>query len=166
MNGYEATQRIRALPAGPHHLPIVAISAATGAEHLAQCLDSGMDGVLRKPLRLEELRGTLEVWGVELQPDPLPRDTDAAATRIDHGALLREDLAGLAQALASGDGEAWRHHAHRLAGAASMLDLQGLSEQARALETRWDADRAVLQSGLEALEAELAARPPGASNTV
>ncbi len=38
------------------HVPIIAISAESGDAHKVRCLESGMDGVLGKPLRLETLR--------------------------------------------------------------------------------------------------------------
>jgi len=39
MDGYETTRRIRALAGSGSHLPIVAISASTGAEHLAEAAE-------------------------------------------------------------------------------------------------------------------------------
>jgi len=136
MDGYEATRRIRARPRSGPHLPIVAISASTGAEHLAECLGSGMDGVLRKPLRLEELRSTLELWPVQLagERDAEPT-TKAEPAAIDHIALLREDLTGIQDAIRAGDLSLARHHAHRLAGAARMLShgqVATLAEQVEA----------------------------------
>ncbi|MCQ4437902.1 hypothetical protein NO135_23150, partial [Clostridioides difficile] len=44
------------------HVPIVAISAVTGDAHKMRCFDSGMDGVLGKPLRLEALRQMIAMW--------------------------------------------------------------------------------------------------------
>ena len=43
-------------------VPIIAISAESDDAHREQCFDSGMDGVLGKPLRLETLRQTIETW--------------------------------------------------------------------------------------------------------
>lgn len=136
MDGYEATRRIRARPRSGPHLPIVAISASTGAEHLAECLGSGMDGVLRKPLRLEELRSTLELWPVQLagERDAEPT-TNAEPVAIDPIALLREDLTGIEDAIRAGDLALARHHAHRLGGAARMLShgqVATLAEQVEA----------------------------------
>lgn len=135
MDGYETTRTIRAQPRAGHHLPIVAISASTGAEHLAECLASGMDGVLRKPLRLEELRSTLELWPVQLNGVGAAEATGGPEPAgIDHMALLREDLTGLQQAVDGNDLVLARHHAHRLAGAALMLSLAQVGALAQQIE--------------------------------
>ncbi len=135
MDGYEATRRIRAQPRSGPHLPIVAISASTGAEHLAECLDSGMDGVLRKPLRLEELRSTLELWPVNLDGEGAVKTImNADPAGINHVALLREDLRGLQRAVRVSDLALARHHAHRLAGAALMLSLGEVATLAQQIE--------------------------------
>ena len=70
MDGYETTRRIRQREASPNlpRVPIIAISAATDAVHLKRCMDSGMDSVLKKPLRLDELRSMLGLWLDRLQP--------------------------------------------------------------------------------------------------
>ncbi|AHC46692.1 hypothetical protein AX27061_2229 [Achromobacter xylosoxidans NBRC 15126 = ATCC 27061] len=44
-------------------LPIIAISAATGAEHALRCVEAGMDGAISKPIRLAKLRNAVERWG-------------------------------------------------------------------------------------------------------
>ncbi|WP_421567554.1 ATP-binding protein [Stenotrophomonas sp. PD6] len=134
MDGYETTRRIRARPTPSMHLPIVAISASTGAEHLAACLDCGMDGVLRKPLRLEELRSTLELWPVNMA-EPSADAVVSPSPPTDHPALLREDHIALVAAVTAGDLPLARHHAHRLRGAALMLDLGPLAAAAEHVET-------------------------------
>ncbi|MCA7927657.1 response regulator [Burkholderia cepacia] len=52
------------------HVPIIAISAESGDAHKVRCLESGMDGVLGKPLRLETLRQAIATW--------CPADADGA----------------------------------------------------------------------------------------
>ncbi len=54
MDGYESTQRIRALAAG--HVPIYGVSASTDMETYRRCLDAGMDGYSPKPVSLQNLR--------------------------------------------------------------------------------------------------------------
>lgn len=44
------------------HVPIIAISAITCDAHKVRCFDSGMDGVLSKPLRLDVLRQMIAMW--------------------------------------------------------------------------------------------------------
>lgn len=54
VDGAQATQRIRALPAY-RDLPVLAVSASVTAEERDYCLRSGMDGFVAKPVRLEDL---------------------------------------------------------------------------------------------------------------
>ncbi|MCA3265351.1 MAG: response regulator [Azospirillum sp.] len=51
-DGFELARRIRAaeIQEDRPRVPIVALTAATGAENLAACYEAGMDGVLAKPL--------------------------------------------------------------------------------------------------------------------
>ncbi|HEY4316230.1 MAG TPA: transporter substrate-binding domain-containing protein, partial [Herbaspirillum sp.] len=68
IDGYAVASRQRAReasqtgPDGGGHLPIIAISAAVDQEHLDACMRSGMDGTLRKPLRLAALENMLNGW--------------------------------------------------------------------------------------------------------
>ncbi|MFR2407161.1 MAG: response regulator, partial [Eubacterium callanderi] len=53
MNGYEATQKIRALPrADARAVPIIAMTADAFAADIEKARESGMDGHLAKPLDL------------------------------------------------------------------------------------------------------------------
>jgi two-component system, sensor histidine kinase len=61
MDGYEATQRIRARLNG-QRLPIIALTANAMAEDRTACLAAGMDDFLPKPVRRESLRACLEQW--------------------------------------------------------------------------------------------------------
>jgi PAS domain S-box-containing protein len=63
MDGYEATQAIRAAEATSspaRHVPIVALTANAFADDAAKCLAAGMDVYLSKPLESKKLRATLE----------------------------------------------------------------------------------------------------------
>ncbi|WP_319002663.1 ATP-binding protein [Burkholderia anthina] len=63
-DGYALAQMIRQDEAArkARHVPIIAISAVAGDSHKVHCFESGMDGVLGKPLRLEVLRQTIAMW--------------------------------------------------------------------------------------------------------
>lgn len=64
MSGPEAARAIRALPAGAGRTPLLALTAASGEQDHAACLDAGMGGVLVKPVRRAQLRQVLtEVAG-------------------------------------------------------------------------------------------------------
>ena len=58
MDGFEATERIRALPCGLL-LPIVALTASATPDDVAACRRAGMNEVLAKPIRLDTLREVL-----------------------------------------------------------------------------------------------------------
>ena len=64
MDGYEATRRIRALEqsagedSSPHIL-IIGVTANTESEARAECMESGMDGFMEKPLRVKEFEDYL-----------------------------------------------------------------------------------------------------------
>ncbi|WP_282959948.1 MULTISPECIES: ATP-binding protein [Burkholderia cepacia complex] len=64
IDGYALAQIIRQEEAARKtgHVPIIAISAESGEAHRTRCLESGMDDVLAKPLRLETLRLAIVAW--------------------------------------------------------------------------------------------------------
>ena len=59
MDGYTATERIRALEKPVADIPIVAMTAHALVEDYQKCIETGMDGYLSKPINLEELFSTL-----------------------------------------------------------------------------------------------------------
>ncbi|CAM2064110.1 MASE1 domain-containing protein [Sulfidibacter corallicola] len=60
MDGFEATKQIRAMEQGRSHIPIVALTANAMPEDRAQCLASGMDDFLAKPVRSGQLWEMIE----------------------------------------------------------------------------------------------------------
>lgn len=64
IDGYVLARTIRQEEAARNarRVPIIAISAETGDVHSEQCYDSGMDGVLNKPLRLGMLQKAIATW--------------------------------------------------------------------------------------------------------
>ena len=60
MNGYEATQAIRALK-NPKlaSIPIIAMTANAFAEDVQTAKEAGMNGHLAKPISLEKMKTTL-----------------------------------------------------------------------------------------------------------
>ncbi|MCL2277487.1 MAG: ATP-binding protein [Treponema sp.] len=60
MDGYDATRRIREIEAGknkehPKSVPIIAMTANVFREDVERCLESGMNGHIKKPIDYEEL---------------------------------------------------------------------------------------------------------------
>lgn len=65
MDGYELTKQIRQLEQQDRnrgHIPIVAITANAMVEASEQCMTSGMDDYLTKPVELKTLNSTIEKW--------------------------------------------------------------------------------------------------------
>ena len=82
MNGYEATQRIRAVEAseaGGQHIPIIAMTAHAMEGARENCLCKGMDGYLSKPIATDALWRELELVTSRLAPAPQPPGGSAGA---------------------------------------------------------------------------------------
>jgi CheY-like chemotaxis protein len=62
MDGWEATQRIRALPGPVARLPIVALTAHATPADRARCLDAGMNAWLTKPIVVDALVDVLRTY--------------------------------------------------------------------------------------------------------
>ena len=64
MTGIEATMRLRAQERAlrSQRLPVVALTASATAKDQQACLDAGMDAVLTKPFRIEQLESVLKAW--------------------------------------------------------------------------------------------------------
>jgi len=80
LSGYELARSIRAREqGGPHHLPILGITANTAPEDLKLCRDAGMDDCLVKPTRLATLRDYLSRWfGTDSAWQAAPAETVSA----------------------------------------------------------------------------------------
>jgi len=87
MDGLEATRRIRERQvAGVHpnyqsRILIVAMTAHAMAADREKCLAAGMDDYLAKPIRPNDVRGIIEKWGPQIQPQAAA--TPAPAPKIE-----------------------------------------------------------------------------------
>lgn len=129
IDGYQASRMIRTagIP-GVADLPIIAISAASDAAHLARCQQAGMNGVLKKPIRLAELQGMLALWtGRTAAAGSADRAGQTAALEAiervtvdrlepDLRVLLADDLHKLRDAVDASDLARIIFYAHRLHG--------------------------------------------------
>ena len=60
MDGVTATREIRALPGAPGRVPIIALTANADPEDAAGYLRAGMNGVVEKPMKPENLLRALQ----------------------------------------------------------------------------------------------------------
>lgn len=135
-DGYSLVRELREHEAQQQRVrcPIIAISALTGEQHLERCFDAGMDGVLSKPIRLARLREVIETECHVVLAEPSVASMTPA---LDLTAVLREmarDLGNLVRAMALRDRSPALHAAHRLHGAALIMEWQALAEAAQTLE--------------------------------
>lgn len=157
LDGYALARKIRQIPGGYGHVPIVAISAASDPEHVQRCYASGMNDVLLKPLQLSELA---RVCGqflrvAERSVAPLAPALDAATRRTIEQLLVttcRDDLRELTQALHEQRLQAAIGLAHRMEGAARMAGALMLADAAEHLQQRleaWPLPREAWQHGVD-----------------
>jgi two-component system, NarL family, sensor histidine kinase EvgS len=137
MDGYQVARTIRQREQGSQrHQPIIAISAAIDTGHQQRCMESGMDGVLKKPLRLNELQSMIEAWcDVELTlREHLPSLPAASSAELFRdGAQL--DLEQIQGVLAAGDLDMLAHYVHRMKGAALIADVPAVAEASERIES-------------------------------
>jgi two-component system sensor histidine kinase/response regulator len=102
MDGLEATVKVRNPDNGARNakVPIVAMTADTGAEDRQRCLDAGMNDYLAKPFADAELQQVLDRY-LAKTAEPAPGDAPAepAPSVFDGPALLRRLLGNRAAAV-------------------------------------------------------------------
>lgn len=162
IDGYTAAQRMREIEhqRGGERTPIVAISAAADDAHRMRCLDAGMDGVLGKPLRLAALRELIELWSGHGNSGSCaaPAEHDVAPTvelRAIYLHTTKTDLEKLAQGVAHRDFEQARRAAHRISGAAAVVEDLRTRNLASELERHLSESSGKITSDIRTLVAEL-----------
>ena len=178
MSGFEAARAIRALPGLAAQVPIYALTATASQADRARCHDAGMQGMLTKPVRAEEMA---EVLARILQPGrnqaapsaPSEADRLLDAVRLadlqrglPEGVFLElveqalgdmgARLGGLHAALAEDDAAIIVMEAHALAGMAGNYGLLAFDGQMRAvLAAASDGDVAAARRAADGMVAAL-----------
>jgi PAS domain S-box-containing protein len=157
MDGYEATRRIRALEGAVARIPIVGITAHAMREDRDRVLNAGMDDYLAKPVRLSDLRATLEKWvpvrkaAEELLDDAviaslkeLDSEEDAVFSALIDSFL--KDAPGKLETIrreCEAGSKAMLESAHALKGASRSVGAARVGGLCEALEREGDAKRRV-----------------------
>jgi CheY-like chemotaxis protein len=153
LDGYQATEKIRALEEGSaRHTPVIALTACTTQDEQEKCVASGMDDFISKPIRPQALNDMLTRWlcapaaSLPEAPSKPPADDELEAVRGMFGADFA-DLARLYQtdsppriallhaACAAGDAACAAKVAHAFSGSSASIGATGLSALCRDLET-------------------------------
>ncbi|HEV2678318.1 MAG TPA: response regulator [Aliidongia sp.] len=148
LDGIETTRRLRSQGGCGPRVPVLGVTANARPEDLAICRDAGMDGVVIKPVVIEQLlQALVPMLGVgdtvfpESPPTGLSRlvedlGPDVAARLLEtaRGSLAQSDAA-LAAAIALGDAARIAAAAHRLAGLAASARLDALCVLAEKMES-------------------------------
>lgn len=183
MDGLQASRMIREYEnsAGLRHTPIVAMTAFAGSEDRQVCLDAGMDDYITKPIKAEKLFSVLARHvGAEIAREHAAStvaepacESTAVFAKIDlmerlggkeemiprFVGLFRKgfvpQLEGLEAALAGGDADGVRRHAHAIKGSAGNIAAMRLHETAARLEKEAKAgDISCASEGIELLKKE------------
>ncbi|MDR7135003.1 PAS domain S-box-containing protein [Lysobacter niastensis] len=147
LDGYHLTRRIRASEEpGRQHLPVIALSASTSKEQIAQCREAGMDDFLAKPVQLDTLSDKLATWlgtshGTRATPKLAEHSPEIGylLTIYDdpytvHQLLrdlhdsCRHDLTDLNKAIRTGSIDEQQNLTHRIEGALALLNNASLDD--------------------------------------
>jgi CheY-like chemotaxis protein len=144
MDGFAATQAIRALAGKAGQVPIVALSAQAGEDFREQCFQAGMNDYLTKPYEEAALISVLSRWlpgsAIEMPP-PINIDKLSGQNRLKQEMLqlflqtTETSLETLQTAWENRDRQAGKREAHSLRGAAAAISADVMLQSASQLET-------------------------------
>ncbi|MCA7961209.1 response regulator, partial [Burkholderia multivorans] len=125
MSGYDVAKHIRSSNRTEiSSTPIIAISADVDAEHVGRCFDSGMDGVIPKPISLSKLKETLRAWSkkdINAYKSTAPKLSNVSDEEVLAG--LREEALHVLKSAEKMDGDKVEYYIHRFRGIALSFDL-------------------------------------------
>ncbi|MDD2046694.1 ATP-binding protein [Pseudomonas putida] len=149
ISGVELCRQIRNSPGSNRHTRILALTASVQPALVQSFLEAGMEGVLAKPLKLENLRQALAAERPLAEHSADDADFDHALLQTHRQLLGEQKVQGLlevlqtlivqhrsalAEAMAARDCTEIVHLAHRLAGSSDSLGFCGLARVLRNLE--------------------------------
>ncbi len=143
MNGYDSSEQIRL---NGYKIPIIAVTASAVKGEYEKCINSGMNDVMTKPFKKEDVMASIEKWINKKGEEILLFDYDKALERFmgDKDILMEvmppflENLNTCLGELKTIDGTAntkrVRELAHSIKGSSLNLDIVPLGEAADTLE--------------------------------
>jgi two-component system sensor histidine kinase/response regulator len=155
MDGFEATEKIRALERNRTHIPIVAMTAHALKGDREKCIAHGMDDYIAKPIKLEDIQRVIQTWvppGAN-RPQEFPmaaldadilnsyreltngNEADFLTEVIDIFLDNTPPLIGeLRDAVVAKDSRKFQKLAHKLKGSSSNLGAKSLAKLCEGLE--------------------------------
>jgi HPt (histidine-containing phosphotransfer) domain-containing protein len=94
MDGYEATRRIRQLRGPAASTPIIAMTAAALESDQRRAEEVGMDDYIAKPVKVEDLRSTLDRWTSASSPHATSGEEPPGSEEEAEGAVEDTSAAG------------------------------------------------------------------------
>lgn len=154
MDGYEATREIRAMGREYAEIPIIALTATLSEESRQECLHSGMNDVLQKPVELNDLKQLIDKYitnksskaiteGPSFQTavEVLCREMrfsyqDAGRLLSEFNRITAQIVMDIESAYMEDRCEEVRKYAHQLKGMACNMRLRELQQLAAEIEKK------------------------------
>ena len=160
MDGYELTRQIREHERreGRKAIPIFGLTAMSGTEAAASCIDAGMDEYLEKPLTPQKLQEMLERYFASAGKTDATVDDKTRQLQLEMIAVNHDDAEHLKQRLEQRERDKVGRMAHRINGGARLMNFTSLKEACEALELAcnneqgWESIEPLVSRVLEEME--------------
>ncbi len=146
MNGYEATQAIRALEKEHQHTPIIALTAGNVKGEKENCLELGMDDFIVKPITQTSIFDVLKKWLIMNEVKIVHFNKNTIRNLVDHNEEMVEELLTqlnielnnykleINQQIKNTDLATCIKIGHKVYGMASSIGMELLAEMAKEME--------------------------------
>lgn len=131
LDGLSAARRLRRLGFGGDSLPIVALSANCYPDDIAECLESGMQDHVSKPVSRASLTASLSAVLAASAIEPVAPSHEKPPVEVRFALMVSETLDRIGSAIAKNDGEqadSIGKALHDIAGLAACFDRPDLGE--------------------------------------